>query len=181
MTRLKAGAAVLMGFGLIVAMTDVAVAGPPRRQRGAAPAEEPAPSVPPAVSQALQARFPNGKITEAESEVMDGVTVYSVDFTDGGAEKAASISANGIVMDVSVPVASSSVPKVVMDAIKKAAAGAKIGTIQRTDIAYETENGAVNKLPAPETEYTAELTKGGKTGEVTVASDGSMDDPVSWE
>jgi hypothetical protein len=169
-----------MGFGIFVAMTDVAAA--QRRQRGgAAAAEEPAPSVPPAVSQAFQARFPQGKIEEAESEVMDGVTVYAVDFTDGGAEKSASISANGIVMDVSVPVASSSVPKVVMDAIKKAAAGAKIGTIQRTDIAYEAENGAVNKLPAPESEYTAELTKSGKSGEVTVASDGTMDDPVSWE
>jgi hypothetical protein len=169
-----------MGFGIFVAMTDVAVA--QRRQRGGAAAkEEPAPSVPAAVSKALQARFPQGKITESESEVMDGVTVYSVDFTDGGAEKSASISADGIVMDVSVPVASSSVPKVVMDAIKKAAAGAKIGTIQRTDIAYEAENGAVNKLPAPESEYTAELTKGGKSGEVTVAADGTMDDPVSWE
>jgi hypothetical protein len=180
MTTLKAVSTVLMGFGIFVAMTDVAAA--QRRQRGgAAAAEEPAPSVPPAVSQAFQARFPQGKIEEAESEVMDGVTVYAVDFTDGGAEKSASISANGIVMDVSVPVASSSVPKVVMDAIKKAAAGAKIGTIQRTDIAYEAENGAVNKLPAPESEYTAELTKGGKSGEATVASDGTMDDPVSWE
>jgi hypothetical protein len=169
-----------MGFGIFVAMTDVAVA--QRRQRGGAAAkEEPAPSVPAAVSKALQARFPQGKITESESEVMDGVTVYSVDFTDGGAEKSASISADGIVMDVSVPVASSSVPKVVMDAIKKAAAGATIGTIERTDITHEAENGAVKKLPAPESEYTAELTKGGKSGEATVASDGTMDDPVSWE
>ena len=119
--------------------------------------------------------------TEAESEATDGVTVYYVDFTEGSAEKTATISANGIVMEVGSPVAASSVPAVVMNAIKKAAAGATIGDIMRTDITYEAENGAVTKLPKPDTEYTAELKSGGKTGEVTVGSDGTVVDPVSWE
>jgi hypothetical protein len=183
MTGLKAGSAVLVVVGIVVAMTEIAVAAPPGRRGGArsAPAEEAAPSVPAAVSQALQARFPQGKITDAESEVTDGVTVYAVEFTDGSAEKMATISASGIVMDVGTPVSSGSVPKVVMDAIKKAAAGAKIGQIHRIDITHDAENGAVTKLPTPEVEYSAELTKGGKSGEVTVGSDGTVDEPVSWE
>jgi len=182
MTGLKAVAAVLVGLGIVVSMTEIAAAGP--RDRRAAPAAEApaqAPSLPPAVSQAFQARFPQGKITESESEVTDGVTVYSVDFTEGSAEKFATISASGIVMDVGTPVSSSSVPAAAMNAIKKAAAGAKIGQIMRIDITHEAENGVVTKLPTPDTEYTAELTSGKKTGEVTVGSDGTVVDPVSWE
>ena len=183
MTGLKAVAAVVVGLGIVVSMTEVAVAGPRDRRGAPAAAEAPAqaPSLPPAVSQAFQARFPQGKVTESESEATDGVTVYYVDFTEGSVEKTATISASGIVMDVGQPVSSSSVPAVVMNAIKKAAAGAKIGEIMRTEITHEAENGAVTKLPTPDTEYTAELTSGKKTGEVTVGSDGTVVDPVSWE
>ena len=182
MTGLKAVATVLVGLGIVVSMTELAAAGP--RDRRAAPAAEapaPSPSLPPAVSQAFQARFPQGKITESESEATDGVTVYSVEFTDGSAEKTATISASGIVMDVGTPVSSSSVPAAAMNAIKKAAAGAKVGQIMRVDITHEAENGVVTKLPTPDSEYTAELTSGKKTGEVTVGSDGTVVDPVSWE
>ncbi len=183
MTGLKAVSAVLVGLGIFVSMTEVASAqlrgkrGPP----AAAEAPAQAPSLPPAVSQAFQARFPQGKITESESEATDGVTLYYVDFTEGSAEKTATISASGIVMEVGQPISSSSVPAVVMNAIKKAAAGAKIGEIMRTEITHEAENGAVTKLPTPDTEYTAELTSGKKSGEVTVGSDGTVVDPVSWE
>jgi len=183
MTGLKAVAAVVVGLGIVVSMTEIAAAGPRDRRAAPAAAEAPAqaPSLPPAVSQAFQARFPQGKVTESESEATDGVTVYYVDFTEGSAEKTATISASGIVMDVGTPVSSSSVPAVVMNAIKKAAAGAKIGEIMRTEITHEAENGVVTKLPTPDTEYTAELTSGRKTGEVTVGSDGTVVDPVSWE
>jgi hypothetical protein len=183
MTGLKAVAAVLVGCGIFVSMTDVAVAGPRDRRGAPAAAEAPAPSpsLPPAVSQAFQARFPQGKITDSESEAADGITMYHVEFTDGSAEKKATISASGIVMEVGQPVSSSSVPAVVMNAIKTAAAGAKIGEIMRTDITHEAENGAVTKLPTPDTEYTAELTSGKKSGEVTVGSDGTVVDPVSWD
>jgi hypothetical protein len=180
MTGLKAVAAVLVGFGIVVSMTEFAAAAP-RDRRAAPAAAAPAPSLPPAVSQAFQARFPQGKVTDSESEVTDGVTVYYVEFTDGSVEKMATISASGIVMDVGTPVSSSSVPAAAMNAIKKAAAGAKIGQIMRIDITHDAENGVVTKLPTPDTEYTAELTSGKKTGEVTVGSDGTVVDPVSWE
>ena len=181
MTGLKAVAAVLVGFGIFVSMTDVAAAGPRDRRGKPAAAEEQAPSLPPAVSQAFQARFPQGKVTDSESEATDGITVYFIEFTEGSAEKMATISASGIVMDVGQPISSSSVPAVVMNAIKKAAAGAKIGEIMRTEITHEAENGAVTKLPTPDTEYTAELTSGKKSGEVTVGSDGTVVDPASWD
>jgi len=180
MTGLKAVATVLVGLGIVVSMTELAAAGP-RDRRAAPAAEAPAPSLPPAVSQAFQARFPQGKITDSESEATDGITVYYVEFTEGSAAKTATISASGIVMDVGTPVSSSSVPAAAMNAIKKAAAGAKVGQIMRVDITHEAENGVVTKLPTPESEYTAELTSGKKTGEVTVASDGTVVDPVSWE
>jgi len=183
MTGLKAVAAVLVGLGVVVSIPEFAAAGPRDRRAAPAAAEAPAqaPSLPPAVSQAFQARFPQGKDTESESEATDGGTVNYVDFTEGSAEKTATISASGIVMDVGQPISSSSVPAVVMNAIKKAAAGAKIGEIMRTEITHEAENGVVTKLPTPDTEYTAELTSGKKTGEVTVGSDGTVVDPVSWE
>jgi len=180
MTGLKAVATVLVGLGIVVSMTELAAAGP-RDRRAAPAAEAPAPSLPPAVSQAFQARFPQGKITDSESEATDGITVYYVEFTEGSAAKTATISASGIVMDVGTPVSSSGVPAAAMNAIKKAAAGAKIGQIMRIDITHEAENGVVTKLPTPDTEYTAELTSGKKTGEVTVGSDGTVVDPVSWE
>ena len=183
MTGLKAVAAVVVGLGIVVSMTEIAAAGPRDRRAAPAAAEAPAqaPSLPPAVSQAFQARFPQGKVTDSESEVTDGVTVYCIEFTDGSVEKMATISASGIVMDVGTPVSSSSVPAAAMNAIKKAAAGAKIGQIMRIDITHDAENGVVTKLPTPDTEYTAELTSGKKTGEVTVGSDGTVVDPVSWE
>jgi hypothetical protein len=169
MTGLKAVAAVLVGFGIVVSMTEVAAAAAP------------APSLPPAVSQAFQARFPQGKVTEAKSEVMGGVTVYYVEFTEGSAEKEATVSAGGIVMSVGQSVSSSSVPAVVMNAIKKAAAGATIKEILRIEITHEAKNGVVTKLPTPDSEYIAELKNQGKKGEVTVRSDGTLVDPVSWE
>lgn len=189
MVRLKKWAVVLVGFLVWAATTEVASAQPLRRNRAAAAEAShegakqtaPAGNLPAPVSQSFQARFPQGKMTGSESEAEDGVTLYSIDFKDGGAEKSTLIAADGTVMEIVSPVQSTDVPPAAMNAIKQAAGGASIAGIQRIDITHEVEHGAVKKLGAPAAHYAAELNGHGKTGEVLVGSDGKVLEPVSWE
>lgn len=170
---------VLMGLLQALAMPGGAAEAQRRRPGGAgAETPAPAPALPDAVSKAFKATFPQGTVADVETEVQDGVTVYSIECSDG---KTASIAADGTVMEIGRPVQASQVPAAVMNAIKKSASGATVGQIERTDITYDTENGKLIKLPAPVAEYTAELKNRGRTGEVVVGSDGSVVEPVTWE
>lgn len=170
---------VLMGVFAAMAIPGGAPEAQRRRPGGAdAATPAPTPALPDAVSKAFKATFPQGKIADVETEVEDGVSVYSVECADG---RTTTIAADGTVMEIGTPVQASQVPAAAMNAIKKAAGGATIGQIMRVDITHDAENGKLTKLPATVSEYAAELKSRGKTGEVVVGSDGSVVDPVTWE
>lgn len=56
--------------------------------------------VPAVVIDAVKARFPDGKIVEAEMEIEDGETVYELEVEDDGAEFEVEVSADGTILEV---------------------------------------------------------------------------------
>lgn len=56
--------------------------------------------LPAAVVEAVIARFPDGKIVEAEMETEDGKTVYEVEVKDDGIEYEVEVSAEGEILEV---------------------------------------------------------------------------------
>jgi len=56
--------------------------------------------LPAKVVAAIEKKFPEGKITEAEMEVEDGVTVYEVEVEDGDDEFEVEVSADGEILDI---------------------------------------------------------------------------------
>ena len=94
------------------------------------------------------------------------------------------MAADGTVMDVATIIDLKDVPKPAADAINKAAAGAKIAQLEkseiRAEIKKEGEKGQVVKLAAPKYVYEAELVKGKQKGEIQVSPEGKIVEALKW-
>jgi hypothetical protein len=62
----------------------------------------------------------------------------------------------------------------------KAADGGTIGAVEYEEIRAEAKHGRIVALDALRIEYEATLSKGDRTGEVTVASDGKVVEGPKW-
>ena len=159
---------VLTGLGMAIAMSALV----------AAPID-PAPPEP--VLKTFKANFPEAKLTAVVREVEDGVSLYKATFTVGEVGWYAAIAADGTQIETGHYIPEKDVPEVAMKAIRKEAAGTVIVKIARLEVTHDTLDGKVTKLPAPETEYEAQLAKTGSLGYVSIASDGSVVEPLEWE
>ena len=74
--------------------------------------------VPPAVTKAVKAKFPNGTLKQAEKEVEDGKTVYEIGLEDGGRKLDVSVNEQGTILAIEKQIAESELPKPVKDAVK---------------------------------------------------------------
>ena len=136
--------------------------------------------LPDSVEQTYRATFPKGEISKLDVSEENGVTVYDIEFRDGELEKETDIAADGTMLEFTLVIDAKAVPAAAMKTIRKTAAGAKLGRIERIELSYETKDGAIVKLPAPETRYAAEMTKKNLKAEVIVSPAGKVIEPAEW-
>jgi uncharacterized membrane protein YkoI len=165
---LLAGLVVLIGSGLVGCTMSV---------------KEPLskPALLEAVEKAFKAEFPKGDIVKAEEEEENGVTVYDIEFKEGGVHREADIAADGTILKVAIEVEAKQVPEAAMKGIQKAAEGATIAKIEKEEARYETKDGKIIKLDKPKLTFEVELKKGDQTGELVVDEKGTVVEAPKWE
>jgi hypothetical protein len=168
---------------LSVVALGLAIAGPgPSAGRTAQEtAKEPA-KVPPAVAQAVKANCPGAVVDKMDIEKEAGIALYDFEFKAGRGE--IEVAEDGTVMDIATITALKDIPKPAADAILKAAAGAKVQKVEKSEIRAEIKTegakGSIVKLAAPKYVYEAELVQGEKRGEVQVTPDGKIVEGPKW-
>ncbi|HVA49502.1 MAG TPA: PepSY-like domain-containing protein [Pirellulales bacterium] len=111
--------------------------------------------VPKVVLEAVKAKFPGAKLTEAAKETEDGKTTYEIGLEHKGQEYSVSLTAAGKITEIEREIEIKELPKAVSDAIKK-------------------------KYPKGKMEKAEEVTAGGKTTyEVVVEASDDKDVEVT--
>jgi uncharacterized membrane protein YkoI len=138
--------------------------------------------LPPAVAKAVKDNCPGAEIDKTEVERESGINLYDIEFKAGRGE--IEVAEDGTVMDIATIVALADIPKLAVESIHAAAAGATIKHIEksevRAEIKKEGEKGTIVKLASPRYVYEAELAKGEQKGEVQVAPDGKVVEGPKW-
>ena len=132
------------------------------------------------VRKTFEAKFPNAQIQKVDVEEEEGVTVYDVEFKDADGEKETDIAADGTMLEITYVIQPKDLPAAVAKPILKAAEGATKGRTERIEIKYQTKDGKVVKLPKPVTHYAMEMTKGDRSAEIVVDSDGKVLEEPKW-
>ncbi len=130
--------------------------------------------LPAPVAKTFKATFPKAQISKVDVDAENGVAIYDLEFKDGQTEKETDITADGTMLEFTVVVGAEDVPAATMKVVQEAAAGAKLGRIERIEISCETKDGKVIKLSKPITHYAVEIAKNGKTSEIVVGPDGTV-------
>jgi hypothetical protein len=138
--------------------------------------------LPPAVAKAVKDNCPGAEIDKMDVEKQAGINLYDIEFKAGRGE--IEVAEDGTVMDIATIITMKDVPKAAAEAIQKAAAGATIKQIEKSEVRAETkkegEKGTLVKLASPRYVYEAELVKGEQRGEVQVAPDGKVVEGPKW-
>jgi hypothetical protein len=175
-----AGLAGILGVAAIV----LALAGPAvwAGQQAQEPAKKEAAKLPPDVAQAVKVSCPGAVIDKIEVEKEAGIALYDIEFKAGRGE--IEVAEDGTVMDIATIVAIKDIPKPAAEAIQKAAPGATVKQVEKSEVRAEIkkqgEMGKIVKLAAPKYVYEAELVQGEKRGEVQVAPDGTIVEGPKW-
>jgi uncharacterized membrane protein YkoI len=149
--------------------------------------EEAKVELPAAAAAAIKAAFPDAEIEEVEVEEENGLTLYEVELEQGDVEMEVEVDADGTLAEIETEIALKDVPEAVLQAIQAADADAKIEEIEKVEIRAEIKTSQLApaaqlvKLAEPRIVYEAELKKGDKEGEITVAADGKVVEPLKWE
>jgi uncharacterized membrane protein YkoI len=170
--------------GLIIVLPLFALSGFPRqaRQEGRVPAEQAEAKLPPAVLQAIEANCPGAVIDKMEVEKEGGIVLYDIEFKARRGE--IEVAEDGTVMDVATIVDLKDVPGLAADAIRRAAIGATITQVEKSEVRAEIKTeggrGRIIKVVPPKYVYEAELAKGELKGEVQVGPDGKIVEGPKW-
>jgi uncharacterized membrane protein YkoI len=139
--------------------------------------------LPEAVAKAVGVTFPNAEIDTMDVEQEAGITLYDIELKGGHGE--IEVAEDGTVMEVTTFVGMADVPAAAAAVIQKAASGAVIKQIEkamtRAEIKKEGKIGHIVKVENPSFVYEVELVKGEKTGEIQVAPDGKIVEPLKWD
>ena len=136
--------------------------------------------LPDAVDGTFKTRFPNAEISKLDVTEENGVMVYDIEFADGKTEKETDIAEDGTMLEFTLVIDARAIPAAPMKSIRKAAAGARFGRMERIELGYETEDGKVVKLPETQIRFAAELSKGSKKTEVIVDRSGAVVERPDW-
>jgi uncharacterized membrane protein YkoI len=128
-------------------------------------------------------KFPNAVINKLDEEKEGGVMVYDIEFRDGRSRKETDIAEDGTMLEYTVYVTNKTVPKPAMRKMEQAAKehNAKMGTLERIEVSYETKDGKVVKLDKTQTRYALELKKDGQTSEIEVDVKGKVIEAPKFE
>lgn len=142
--------------------------------------------LPEAAAKAIKAAFPDATIDEVEIDNEDGMKLFEVELKQGKAEIEVSVAPDGTIVEIETEVALKDVPAAAAAVISKAAEGAQIKEIAKEETRAEVkknDNGVAKlvKLETPKIAYEAELVKGDQKGEIEVAADGTVVEPLKWK
>ena len=149
--------------------------------------EEAKVELPSAAAEAIKAAFPEAEIEEVEVEQEDGVTLYEVELEQGDVEMEVEVAPDGTIVEIETEIAQKDAPEAALQAIQAAAPDAKIEEVEKIEIRAEIKKAEGDKpaqlvkLDEAKIVYEAELEKDGKEGEITVAADGKIVEPLEWE
>ena len=167
------GGAILLALALAVP----ALADKPEKKKVA---------LPEAAQKALLEAFPKAKIEEVEQEDEHGIQVFEVELERGKEEFEVSVSADGLILEIETEVQLKDLPEAVAKAMQEAATGAAIAEIEKEEIRAEVvkdDQGEprILTLETPRVVYEAELRKDDQVGEIEVAADGKVLEPLKWK
>jgi uncharacterized membrane protein YkoI len=150
--------------------------------------EEAKVELPSAAAEAIKAAFPNAKVEEVELEKECGLDVYEVELKlEDESEVEVEIAPDGTIVEIETEIAMKDVPVPAAEVIQAADADAKIEEVQKIEIRAEIKKAEDDKpaqlvkLDKAKIVYEAELKKDDKEGEITVAADGKVVEPLKWE
>ncbi len=139
--------------------------------------------LPEAVEAVVDEYVPGADIDFVEVAEEEGITLYDIEFKDERGE--IEVTADGTIIDIVTIITMEELPEAAAAAIKKAAEGATILRLEKSEIHSEIkkegEQGVVVKLDTHRFEYEAELEKDGQTGEITVDAEGNAVEPLKWD
>jgi hypothetical protein len=180
---------VLIGAALVLSATVGAEAakGGGKGGKGGKASAPSAPEVtlPDDAAKAIKDAFPNATTGTVKMANDGGMLLYSVALWEGANEKAVNVSADGTIAGVATPSAISDIPEAAAKAIRGADDSAIVIRVSRVEVRAEVkQEGGVPKLvkcDKPKTAYEGVLAKGGQTGQIKVAEDGTVLSPLAWE
>jgi len=139
--------------------------------------------LPPAVAEIVLKHRPRATIARMTVEELDGVKLYDIEFDEDEGEM--EVAEDGTIIDISTGVELEELPAAAAEAIRRAAAGAEIVWLERSEVRAEiqVEGGKTRIVPLASFKYVyeAELVKGKRTGEVEVGADGEIIEGVKWD
>jgi len=138
--------------------------------------------LPAAVLRAIEDNVPNAEIEKVEAEDKGGITLYDIEFKAERGE--IEVAEDGTVIDVVTIISMEDVPEAVAEVLTEAAEGLTIIRIEKSEvwseIKMEGDVGTIVKLDSPKYVYEAELMKDDQKGEIEVAADGTIIEPLKW-
>jgi len=142
--------------------------------------------LPEAAAKAIKDAFPGATIDEVEIGNEDGMKVFEVELKQGKAEIEVSVTPEGTIVEIETEVTLKDVPAAAAAVISKAAEGAQIKEIAKEEVRAEVKkngNGVATLVPLkePKIAFEAELVKGDQKGEIEVAADGTVVEPLKWK
>ena len=142
--------------------------------------------LPEAAAKAIKEAFPNAAIAKVKAEDEDGIKMFEVALKQDKAEIEVTVAPDGTIVEIETEVALKDVPEAARAAISKAADGAQIKEIAKEEIRAEVkkdDKGVAThvKLGTPKIAFKAELVKGDQKGEIEVAADGTVVEPLKWK
>jgi uncharacterized membrane protein YkoI len=141
--------------------------------------------LPDAVAAAVAEAFPGAKIEKVKVEDEDGVKVFEVELELKQGEQEIEIeievTASGTIIEVETEIQMTDVPAAAAKAITDAADGGKVEEVKKVEARAEIKEKTVVKLNAVKITYEAEIEKGDQEGEIEVAADGTVVEPLKWK
>ena len=140
--------------------------------------------LPPAMERAVRDNFPDAELAKLEVDDEAGIKIFDVEIMADRGE--IEVAEDGTILEISTIVQMNDLPKPAADAIRKAAADekAEIQKLEesetRAEIGKEGEKGKIVRLTSPRYVYEVEFLRDGKTGEIEVAPDGTIVEPLKW-
>lgn len=132
----------------------------------------------PAAAEAIHKAYPQAVVKKVKVETEDGVKIYEAKLLNAGAKMEVTVTDAGVIMEVETPLAGKDLPKAVADAVAAAAPGAKVEKAARSEMLADPKLG---KLATPKVTYEVEVVKDGADGEITLAADGKVLEPLKME
>lgn len=166
--------AAVLGLALAAPMSWGAAQQSPEKEEIALPA---------AVAEAVLKHRPRATIAKMTVETLDSISLYDIEFDEDEGEM--EVAEDGTIIDISTVVDMEDLPPAAAEAIRKAAAGAEIVWLEKSEVRAEVqvEGGKAKVVPLAKFRYVyeAELVRGKQTGEVEVGADGEVIEEVKWE